>query len=76
MITINIVKAKNIAHVMRRGLRSEAFRPLDVKVTIPNESEQAEIDRAAIRANDSELQVLIDSCTDISELKSIMPTAP
>ncbi len=37
MITINIDKAKAIAHDKRRQARSAEFAPLDIKATIPSE---------------------------------------
>jgi hypothetical protein len=42
MITINIDKAKAIAHDKRREARSAEFAPLDIKATIPSEATAAE----------------------------------
>ena len=42
MITINVAKAKNIAHDARRTARSAEFAPLDIKATIPSEAVAAE----------------------------------
>jgi hypothetical protein len=50
MITVNVDKAKGIAHEVRRAKRAEEFAPLDVKATIPSEAVAAEEARAAIRA--------------------------
>jgi hypothetical protein len=47
MITINITKAKNIAHDARRTARSAEFSPLDIKATIPLETTAAEAARQA-----------------------------
>ena len=49
MITINIDKAKAIAHDIRRAARAEEFKPLDVKATIPAEAAEAEAARQAVR---------------------------
>lgn len=49
MITVNVDKAKGIAHEVRRAKRTEEFAPLDVKATIPSEAVAAEEARAAIR---------------------------
>ncbi len=38
MITINLDKAKTIAHEKRRAARSAEFAPLDIKATIPSEA--------------------------------------
>ena len=73
MITVDMNKAKVIAHDARRTVRNKAFAPLDVKATIPSEAAQAEADRAAIREVDSALQVSLDAATTAVELKALMP---
>jgi hypothetical protein len=73
MITINMVKAKDIAHSARRTVRNKAFAPLDVKATIPSEAAQAEADRAAIRVADDTLQTQMDAASDADALKALMP---
>lgn len=73
MITININKAKAIAHDVRRAARAEEFKPLDVKVTIPSESAQAEIDRQAIRTKYATMQAAIDVASDVQAIKAVMP---
>jgi hypothetical protein len=73
MITIDITKAKVIAHDARRSVRNAAFAPLDIKATIPHEAEAAETSRAAIRSADATLQVSIDAATTADELKALMP---
>jgi hypothetical protein len=72
MIVINIDKAKNIAHEMRRASRSVKFAPLDVKVTIPFEAAKAEQERQSIRDRYAAMQVDIDNAKTIDELKSIV----
>ena len=72
MITINITKAKNIAHDIRRAARSAEFAPLDIKATIPSEAVAAEEARAVIRAKYAGLQTDIDAASDVVELKSLV----
>ncbi len=73
MITIDMNKAKVIAHDVRRSVRNAAFAPLDIKATIPSEAVAAEASRAAIRAADADLQISMDSATTADELKALMP---
>ena len=71
MITINVDKAKGIAHEVRRAKRTEEFAPLDVKATIPSEAVAAEEARAAIRAKYEGVQANIDAAADVAALKTI-----
>ena len=73
MITINITKAKNIAHDARRTARSAEFAPLDIKATIPSEATAAEAARALIRAKYAAMQTDIDAASTIDEIKAAMP---
>ena len=68
MITINIDKAKAIAHDKRRQARSAEFAPLDIKATIPSEAVEAEAARALIRTKYAEMQAEIDAATTINAL--------
>jgi len=68
MITINMDKAKAIAHDKRRQARSAEFAPLDIKATIPSEALAAEAARALIRTKYAELQTAIDAATTINAL--------
>jgi len=72
MITINITKAKNIAHDARRIARSAEFAPLDIKATIPSEAVAAEMARAVIRTKYAEMQTSIDAAANVAALKTIM----
>jgi len=71
-IVINIDKAKEIAHDMRRVKRSEEFAPLDLKVTIPSEANAAEAARQAVREKYATIQNNIDIASDVAELKTIV----
>ena len=73
MITINIDKAKTIAHDKRREVRSAEFVPLDIKATIPSEATAAETARAAVRAKYAAMQTAIDAATTADAIKAAMP---
>ena len=72
MITINITKAKSIAHDARRAARSAEFAPLDIKATIPSEAAAAEAARAVVRTKYAEMQTAIDAAASTTALKTIM----
>lgn len=72
MITVNLDKAKEIAHEKRRAARSAEFAPLDIKATIPSEADAAEEARAVIRAKYAGLQTDIDAAADVVALKGIV----
>lgn len=72
MIRINIEKAKNIAHDVRRAKRAEEFAPLDVKATIPAEAKAAEAARRAVRDKYADMQAAIDQAATPDELKAII----
>jgi hypothetical protein len=73
VITINLNKAKNIAHDKRRAARSTEFAPLDIKVTIPSEAQEAEASRQAIRDKYATMQTAIDAATTVDQIKTAMP---
>ena len=73
MITININKAKNIAHDARRTARSAEFAPLDIKATIPSEATAAEAARQVVRDKYAAMQTAIDAATTTEQLKAVMP---
>ena len=72
MITINLDKAKNIAHDIRRVKRAEEFAPLDIKATIPSEAVTAEAERQAIRDKYAAIQENINAATNTEQLKSAL----
>ena len=72
MITININKAKDIAHDVRRAKRTQEFTPLDVKATIPSEAVAAEAARQAVREKCTEMQTAIDAAQSTDQLKAII----
>lgn len=76
MITVNIDKAKAIAHDVRRSARAEEFKPLDevIMKQIPNTDVQAvEVERQAIRDKYAEMQAAIDAAVAVDEIKAAMP---
>jgi hypothetical protein len=73
MITINIDKAKTIAHDKRREARSAEFAPLDIKATIPSEATAAEAARQVIRNKYATMQAAIDAASTVDAIKAAMP---
>jgi len=73
MITINITKAKTIAHNKRREARSAEFAPLDIKATIPSEATAAEAARQVVRDKYAAMQTAINSASTVDEIKAAMP---
>jgi hypothetical protein len=73
MITINIDKAKNIGHDMRRAARAEEFKPYDEAIAkqIPG-TDGAEIARQAIREKYADVQTSIDAAETPDEIKAAL----
>ena len=77
MIVINLDKAKNIAHDMRRAARAEEFKPHDeiIAKRIPGISEtEAEASRQMIREKYAIMQDVINAATSTDELKAALET--
>ena len=75
MIRINIDKAKNIAHDMRRAARAEEFKPHDeiIMKQIPGvDAQQAEAARQAIRDKYAAIQTQIDAAATPDEIKAAL----
>jgi hypothetical protein len=72
MITVDMTKAKEIAHDMRRQERAAEFAPLDIKATIPAEADAAETARAAIRTKYETMQTNINLAADVAALKTAL----
>jgi hypothetical protein len=68
-IVINLDKAKNIAHDIRRAKRSEEFAPLDIQATIPSQASAAESARQVIRDKYAAMQTQINSASTPEEIK-------
>jgi hypothetical protein len=76
MITINVDKAKTIAHDVRRAARTEEFKPYDDAIAkqIPGQADGAEAARAVIRAKYAAMQTAIDAAATVDEIKAALPT--
>ena len=72
-IGLNLNKAKEIAHEVRRAKRAEEFAPLDIKVTIPSEAQAAEAARQAIRDKYATLQAQMDAAQTAESLRVLLP---
>ena len=75
MITINLDKAKSIAHDKRRAARAEEFKPHDEMIMkqIPgNDAAVAEAARQDIRDKYAVMQEEIDNASSPEELKIIL----
>ena len=75
MITVNINKAKLIAHGLRRTARSEEFVPLDAAIArqIPGTDAQAvEAQRQSIRDKYAQAQTAIDAALTPAELAGVL----
>ena len=75
MITINLTKAKDIAHDMRRAAREEEFAPLDAVIMkqIPgNDATEAEAARQAIRDKYAAMQVAINAASTPENIKTAL----
>jgi hypothetical protein len=75
MITVNITKAKAIAHDMRRAARAKEFKPHDeiIAKQIPGvDAAAAEAARAAIRAKYAVVQEAIDQAQAPDEIKKAL----
>lgn len=75
MITVNIPKAKEIAHELRRAARAAEFVPHDEVIArrIPGADDAAaEAARAGIRAKHAAVQVAIDAAESAPALLEIV----
>jgi len=73
VVSVNLNKAKTIAHDKRREARTLEFAPLDIKATIPSEATAAEAARQVVRDKYATMQTAIDSATTVDEIKAAMP---
>jgi hypothetical protein len=76
MITIDMTKAKDIAHEKRRAARSAEFAPHDevIMKQIPGvDAQAAEAARQTIRDKYATLQAQMDAAQSADELKALLP---
>jgi len=74
MITINIDKAKAVAHNIRRAARATEFEPYDSAIAkqIPGQVAGAEEARAVIRTKYTQIQTQIDAASTVDEIKAAL----
>jgi hypothetical protein len=74
MITVNLIKAKNIGHELRRAARAEEFKPFDDAIAkqIPGQVEGAEAQRQLIRDKYVAIQTQIDAAATPDEIKTAL----
>ena len=72
MITVNMDKAKQIGHDMRRAARAAEFAPWDIKATIPTEAAAAEAERQKIRNRYALMQTAIDAAATPEAIKAAL----
>lgn len=74
MITVNINKAKEIGHSIRREKRAEEFKPFDDAIAkqIPGQVEGAEQARQAIREKYVAIQSQVDAATTAEQIKQAL----
>ena len=75
MIKIDIAKAKDIGHEIRRAKRAEEFAPLDQQIVlqIPGTDVAAiEVERQAIRDKYSEVQAGIEAAETPEAIKAVL----
>ena len=73
-LVIDLTKAKNIGHDMRRAARAEEFKPYDEAIAkqIPGQVEGAETARQAIREKYATIQINIDAAATPDEIKAAL----
>ncbi len=71
-IVINVNKAKDIAHDIRRAKRAEEFAPLDIQATIPSQASAAESARQVVRDKYAAMQTQINSASTPEEIKTAL----
>jgi hypothetical protein len=73
-LVIDLTKAKNIGHDMRRAARAEEFKPYDEAIAkqIPGQAENAETARQAIREKYAAIQTQIDAAATPDEIKAAL----
>jgi len=75
MITVNMDKAKRLAHSFRRAKRAEEFAPLDevIMKQIPvTDVSAVETQRQTIRDKYATIQSSIDTAADVAALTTIV----
>lgn len=77
MVNVNLNKAKEIAHGLRREMRAQEFRPFDqvIAAQIPGaDNAAAEAERQVIRDKYVPIQQQIEDATHVDELTAVTQT--
>lgn len=69
-VQTDMLKAKLLAHDMRRSMRNEEMAPLDIEATIPVMAATAEAARQVLRDKYAVMQAEIDDAADEAGLKT------
>lgn len=74
MIRVNMDKARQIAHEMRRYAREQEFKPYDEAIAkqIPGQMDGAEAARQQIRQKYADIQIKVDAASSPEELKAAL----
>jgi hypothetical protein len=78
-VDVDLSKAKDIGHDIRRTLRTEEFKPYDdiIAKQIPGlDATEAEASRAQIRFKYGLIQDVIDAASDPEEIKAALEVTP
>ena len=78
-VAVDLGKAKDIGHDIRRQQRSEEFQPFDeiIAKQIPGaDAIEAEANRQQIRDRYADVQVAIDAAADPDEIKAALEVTP
>lgn len=71
-IELDLDKAKELTHQVRRQARALELKQYDIEATVPSLSEQAEADRQVIRDKYATIQDNIDNAEDVESLEIIL----
>ncbi len=75
-VEVDVVKAKETVHDMRRDKREEEFKPLDKSMVIhildTAKSTPIELERKKVRDKYADIQTDIDNCADEAELRALI----
>lgn len=71
-VVVQIQKAKEICHTVRRSERAKEFAPYDIQATIPSMAAAAEEARQKIRDKYALIQEQIDNAVEESTLQTIL----
>ena len=72
MITVNIEKARNIAHPLRREKRDALYIPIDRGSPHAVLNAEGESLRAAVKAEDDAIQIEIEGAKTVEDLTAVM----